>query len=116
MYQLKRNSDKANIEKKQIFQMDTKHSTYLIGLTTEGYAYNTLIQKFLQSNNQTAIDLNKAMDIIGNCNNVRAMLQIVEHQKNTLNMVASTGESLSESINESEQLQYGHLMLRFGCG
>lgn len=68
------------------------------------HTYNTLIYKFLQSNNQTAMELNKSMDTIGNCNNVRTMLQIVEHQKNNLNLVASTGESLSESISESEQI------------
>lgn len=68
------------------------------------YTYNALIHKFLQSNNQTAMELNKSMDTIGNCNNVRTMLQIVEDQKNKLNMVANTGKSLSESINESEQI------------
>ena len=67
-------------------------------------AYNTLIHSFLQSNNQTAIELNRSMDTIGNCSHVRTMLEIVEHQKNNLNMVANTGESLSESINESEQI------------
>lgn len=68
------------------------------------HTYNTLIHKFLQSNNQTAIDLNKSMDTIGNCNNVRTMLQIVKHQKNNLDSVASTGENLSESISKSEQI------------
>ena len=68
------------------------------------HAYNALIHKFLQSNNQTAMDLNESMDTIGNCSHVRTMLQIVEHQKNNLNLVASTGESLSESISESEQI------------
>ncbi len=107
MYQLKRNSDKT-----KLFHLMQSAAEGNFTLCNEqefkdkklAHAYNTLIQKFLQSNNQTAIDLNKAMDTIGNCNNVRSMLQIVEHQKNTLNMVASTGESLSESINESEQI------------
>ncbi len=67
-------------------------------------SYNALIRSFLQSNNQTAMELNRSMDTIGNCSHVRTMLEIVEHQKNNLNMVANTGESLSESINESEQI------------
>lgn len=66
--------------------------------------YNALLNKFLQSGNQTAMALNKSMETIGNCNNVRTMLQVVERQKNDLNTVASTGENLSDSISESEEI------------
>lgn len=68
------------------------------------HAYNDLIYKFLQSNNQTAMELNQSMNTIGNCSHVRTMLEIVEAQKNKLNTIATTGKSLSESISESEQI------------
>lgn len=66
--------------------------------------YNALMDRWIQSNNQTAMELNKSMDTIGNCSHVRSMLQIVERQKEDLTQVANTGENLSESIKESEQI------------
>lgn len=67
-------------------------------------AYNALLSKFLQSDTQTAMALNKSMETIGNCNNIRTMLQIVERQKDNLHSIVSTGESLSESVSESEKI------------
>jgi len=66
--------------------------------------YNAFLDKFIQSNNQTAMDLNQSMNTIGNCNHVRTMLQVVEHQQNNLNQVAVTGNNLSDSIRKSEKV------------
>jgi len=67
-------------------------------------AYNTLINRFLQSCNQTVMELNNSMEIIGNCNNMRAMLQVVEQQKDSLCVAEDTGKGISESINKCEEI------------
>ena len=66
--------------------------------------YNALIDKFLKSGNETAISLNNSMEIIGNCNNVRTMLEIVERQKNNLNTVTDMVIDIAESISKSEEI------------
>lgn len=67
-------------------------------------AYNDFLTKFIEADNQTAIALNQSMDIIGNCNNMRSMLNIVNKQKEALNSVASASDDLSASIKESEAI------------
>jgi len=69
--------------------------------------YNDLIRKFMQSSNQTVMSLNESMETIGNCDNVRNMLRIVERQKDNLNSVSDSGESLSKSVSESEEVLNG---------
>ena len=66
--------------------------------------YNALIDKFLKSGNETAISLNNSMEIIGNCNNVRTMLEIVERQKNNLNTVTDMVIDIAESISKCEEI------------
>lgn len=67
-------------------------------------AYNDLIHKFFESGNETAMALNKSMEVIGNCDNVRSMLEIVERQKNSLNTIVGAKEDISESIKKCEEI------------
>ena len=66
--------------------------------------YNKLISKIAESDKSTAISLNQSMDIIGNCNHMRSLLDIVDGQIDKLESVAQTGNSLSDSIKESEEI------------
>lgn len=66
--------------------------------------YNNFLEGFFKSCNETALELNDSMRTIGNCNNVRTMLEIVDRQKNNLSICADMGGDISESIQNCEEI------------
>ncbi len=65
-------------------------------------SYNNFVENFYRCCNETAMELNKSMQTIGNCGNVQSMLEIVEHQRNSLSDAADVCINISQSIADSE--------------
>lgn len=65
-------------------------------------SYNNFVENFYRCCNETAMELNKSMQTIGNCDNVQSMLEIVEHQRNSLSDAADVCINISQSIADSE--------------
>jgi len=62
-------------------------------------AFNAFFDKFIMDNNAHAMDTNAAMDIIGNVESVKLMLETVSEQKEVVLAANESVDALIESVN-----------------
>lgn len=67
-------------------------------------AYNQMLDKFITADNQVAMDLNDAMNVIGNSSNVKALLEIAANQKKSIELIVDDSKQLTDSIEESDNI------------
>lgn len=67
-------------------------------------AYNQMLKKFINADNQVAMDLNNAMSVIGNSSNVKSLLEIAANQKRSIATIVEDSKKLTDSIAESENI------------
>lgn len=67
-------------------------------------AYSQMLKKFINADNQVAMDLNNAMSVIGNSSNVKSLLEIAANQKRSIATIVEDSKKLTDSIAESENI------------
>lgn len=67
-------------------------------------AYIQMLRKFINADNQVAMDLNDAMKVIGNSSNVKTLLEIAANQKKSIALIVEDSKQLTDSIAESENI------------
>jgi methyl-accepting chemotaxis protein len=66
--------------------------------------WNQVLERFVQNNNTTVIDLNNAINLVTEVDYVNDMLTSVTKQNESLKTMDATGQSLSQSINNVSRI------------
>jgi methyl-accepting chemotaxis protein len=99
-------NDKSLLIQLMTDSINNKHSTADVQMFADpqlAETYNSFFKKFITDNNANAMDLNNAMNLIGNVDNVMKMLETVGEQKIGVEKVNSSVGELVDTLDTNSR-------------